>query len=100
MDYMSQTWRMFFEAIPMVVAFVTVILSLFRGVTSEDQYCKNTSWLFLTSATLLIFAQSSWSWTLFIKQDLLGTDSANVIWTLFNTVTMFSMIYVLKRKQS
>lgn len=99
MNYMEQTWRMFFEAIPLVIAFVTVILSIFRGVTSADQYCKNTSWLFLTSAVLLIFAQSSWSWTLFIKHDILGTDSANVIWTLFNTIAMYSMIYVLKRQK-
>lgn len=96
MEYAAQTWRIFFEAIPVAIAFFTVILGTFKALTLTEPETQKSSWLFVLSAVLLIFAQSSWSWTLFVKNDILGTDFANVIWTVFNTVVMISMVYTIK----
>ncbi len=96
MEYMTQVWRIGFEAIPVAVAFFVIILGLFKAVTLRTKESRTVAWLSVTSAILLVIAQTSWSWTMFIKKDLLGTDFANIIWTWFNTIVMCSMLYALK----
>lgn len=97
MDYTSQTWRLFFEGVPIVAAFITIVLAAQRAVVTSNDSVRITAMLYMLCSFMLVVAQSSWSWTVFIKKDLLGSDIANVVWTLFNLVTMFSMAYTIRR---
>lgn len=47
----------------------------------------------VVASILMLTAQVSWSWSIFIQNNLLGTEFANIVWTVFNTLTMLTFIY-------
>lgn len=96
MDYTQQTWRLIFEALPIIAAMFTLIIAAKRAMLTDHNSVRLTASLYVVCASLLIFAQSSWSWTMFIKRDILGGDVANIVWTSFNILTMLTMAHTIK----
>ena len=85
--------RLFFEAVPIFAALVAIIVCGKRAILTSCPRVRTVSLMAVASAVLMIAAQVSWSWTLFIKGDVLGTELANVMWTVFNTLVMVTFAY-------
>lgn len=85
--------RIFIESLPMLAAMVTLFMCGFTALTTNNMRVKTTSVLSIICALLLMVAQASWSWSYFIKGDLLGTDTSNIIWSIFNTLVMGTFCY-------
>ena len=90
--------RLILEALPVLLAFVAIFACGHRVITIPPRR-TNDRLVFvgmLICAALLIVAQSSWTYTL-LQGNLLGTDTANVVWTVFNTTTMGVFVLAARR---
>ena len=85
--------RLFFEAVPIFAALIAIIVCGKRAVMTSCHRVRIASWLAVSCAVLMIAAQVSWSWSMFVKGDVLGTDLANLMWTMFNTMVMVTFAY-------
>ena len=85
--------RLFWEALPLLAGLAATLICGHKALTTLTHSVRVRSIWAVICAVLLIVAQASWSWTLFVKGDLLGTDAANVVWTMFNTLVMAKFIY-------
>jgi len=92
MDLMVRFW---YELMPVIIAVVACVLCAMRA-SSEVGRLR----LFFTMATvscvLLILAQTSW-WSVLVFElqtvtTYIDDDAANMVWTLFNTITMLAFI--------
>lgn len=95
MTYIFKTWRIFFESIPVILAFVTLILSFSRSLVTTNTHVMRMCWLFILSSCVLIFAQSSWSRSLLVSNEDVNPDFLHIVWSIFNTITMMSMSYAV-----
>lgn len=90
--------RILLEAVPVLLAVVAIFTCGHRIITIPPRRA-NDRLVFvgmLLCAVLLIVAQSSWTYTL-LQGDLLGTDTANIVWSLFNTITMAVFVLASRR---
>lgn len=85
--------RIFFEAIPILMALIAILACGKRAILTSNRNVRLSSALAVFCAALMIAAQVSWSWSMFIQNSLLGTELANVMWTVFNTLVMCKFIY-------
>lgn len=90
--------RIIFEAIPVVLAVLAIFSCVDRALRTRRMHDRNVYLLMTVCAALMIGAQSSWTYSL-LKGDLFGTDMANVLWSLFNALTMASFIYSSRRSK-
>lgn len=90
--------RLLLEALPVALAFFAVFACGYRVITmpARRSHDRLVYAGMMVCAALLIVAQSSWTYTL-LKGDLLGTDTANVVWSLFNIATMSVFILAARR---
>lgn len=90
--------RIFFEAIPVLLAVVAIFSCVERALTTRRNHDRNVYILMTICAALMIGAQSSWTYTM-LQGDLLGTDMSNLLWSLFNSLCMASFIYSSRRSK-
>lgn len=90
---MSTASRLFWEVLPLLSAIIAIFYSGYRFLVTNNEMVRKDSILAVGTSILMVAAQVSWSWTLFIKQDLLGTDTANLLWTTFNVLVMLKFTY-------
>lgn len=88
--------RIFFEVVPLVLAVYAIFTCANRALTTRRAHDRNQFLLMIICAALMIGAQSSWTYTL-LKGDILGTDVANVLWTVFNSLVMVTFSYAAWR---
>ncbi len=81
-----------FESIPMVLALFAVVFAARRGLLTKDPHIKRIACMGVMCATLMLVAQSSWAWSVWMG-NLRGEAFANYVWTLFNTLAMATIIY-------
>ncbi len=81
-----------FESIPMVLALFAVVFAARRGLLTRDRHVKRIACMGMMCAMLMLVAQTSWAWSVFAGNRM-GEDYANVLWTLFNTLAMVTIIY-------
>jgi len=92
MDMMTRFW---FELMPVILAALAGILCAWRASFEVGRL----RWFFTiatVSCVMLILAQTSW-WSVLVfelKQvtAYIDDDAANIVWTLFNTLTMVAFI--------
>lgn len=89
--------RLFVEIIPLFLAFVAIFAAGYRALITKNPAVLKYCIMSIFAATLMIAAQVSWSWTYFIKNDLLGTEIANLMWTAFNSLVMIKIIYAARK---
>lgn len=81
-----------FEAIPVSLAFIALVMclhSLHKPRRANDRFVLAVSAL---ASALMLIAQSSWWATSVLGDATQGQWWANVIWTIFNTLTMVTFI--------
>lgn len=78
----------FVELLPVCLAILVIINCAKYYTVVRRRKDKFTVVLAIISSVLLIFAQTSWFVTYAIYGGFTGTELANHIWTLFNTLTM------------
>lgn len=89
--------RYFFESIPIVLAVVSIAVCTREALTStNDERMLPT--LQLIASVMMLVAQFSWMWSFLVKGDQEGTDIANMLWTVFNGLTMFIFIASCRKK--
>ena len=96
---MTHYARIFFEAVPIFAALIAIVICGKRAILTSSHTVRVSSTLATASATLMIAAQVSWSWTLFIKGDVMGTELANIMWTVFNTMVMVTFAYTAQWRE-
>ncbi len=84
--------RLVFESLPILAAMFAIVFAGRRALITKDTPTRITSILGIICAAIMIAAQTSWAWTL-SKDGLLGTDFANMLWTVFNLLVMLTIIY-------
>ena len=92
MDMMTRFW---FELAPVFLAFGAAALCAVRASIEAGRL----RWFFTlatVSCVLLILAQTSW-WSVLVFElkevaPYVDDDIANMVWTLFNTLTMIAFI--------
>lgn len=92
--------RLLFEALPVLLAVVAIFTCGHRVITMPARRAHDRLVYvgMLLCAALLIVAQSSWTYTL-LNGGIMGTDAANVIWSLFNTTTMAVFVLAARRQK-
>lgn len=90
--------RLLFEAVPVLLAVMAIFSCVERALTTRRNHDRNVYLLMTVCSALMIGAQSSWTYTM-LQGDLLGTDMANVLWSIFNGLTMASFIYASRRSK-
>lgn len=92
------TARLLLEAMPVLLAVLAIFACGHRVITMPARRAHDRLVFvgMLLCAALLIVAQSSWTYTM-LQGNLLGTDAANVIWSLFNTGTMAVFVLAARR---
>lgn len=90
---MSLEAKLFWEILPIVLAFIAIFYCGFKGLVSNNKNAKVGSLLSIFAAFLMLSAQVSWSWTVYVQNNILGTDNANIMWTAFNSLVMLVFIY-------
>jgi hypothetical protein len=91
----------FFELLPIGLALIAIMMSSIMYTKTRRKYDKVRTLFGMVAAALLIVAQSSWYVAYVIMGDLQDTVFANVIWTLFNCVTMLLIIlYAIPRQHT
>jgi hypothetical protein len=82
--------RELFESVPMIMGIVAIFLAGHRGLVSTNQLTTRLCAIMIIASILLLSAQSSWAWSLFISGscEACGAVLANLIWTVFNTTVM------------
>lgn len=90
--------RIFFEAIPVVLAIAAIFSCGHKVVTTRRANDRNVYLGMMICAALLITAQSSWTYSM-LKGLSEGTDFANILWTAFNIATMAVFIVASRRSK-
>lgn len=85
--------RLLLEIVPILLAMVAMFMCGYRALVTNNKVVRNYCLMAVIAAILMLTAQVSWSWSMFIKNSLLGTDFSNIIWTVFNALTMLTFIY-------
>lgn len=81
-----------FEFTPVALALAAAIVCSTKAQFTRRKQEKIVCALGTLCAVLLIFAQTSW-WATYRVYGLgLGTDLANHVWTIFNTLTMTAFL--------
>lgn len=83
---------------PVILAVLAIFSCVDRALRTRRNHDRNVYLLMTICAALMIGAQSSWTYTM-LKGDMLGTDMANVLWSIFNGLTMASFIYSSRRSK-
>ena len=90
---MTTSARLFWEILPIILAMLAIVVCSRAALTSRRSSERIGAVAAVVCAVLMIVAQVSWSWTVFIKGDIQGTDVANFVWTMFNTGVMATFLY-------
>lgn len=90
---MSTEARLFWEALPIIAAIIAIFFCGYRALVTTKKSTLTVSLMSVVCALLMLAAQVSWSWSYFVKGSLLGTDMANLMWTLFNSLVMVTFAY-------
>lgn len=84
--------RIIFELIPVVLAIISAIVCGHSYRRDRRRRGRMALLVATVCSVLLVIAQLSW-WTSYIVQGLsLGTEFADVLWTMFNNLVMVSYI--------
>lgn len=84
--------RHLFEIIPIILACIAAVSCAMRVTKDRRKHDRWGMLLGSISAILLIIAQTSWWAGFVLAGSLQGTWWANAIWTVFNTLTMGTLI--------
>lgn len=88
-----------FELLPVVMAMIAAICCARRYSSERRKHTKTVMALGVVSSVLLIVAQSSW-WTSYVVMGIgQGTQFADAIWTIFNTLTMLAFIVAARSEK-
>lgn len=85
--------KLVWEVLPISLAFAVIFYCGFRALVTNNKNVLRDSAMSMIAAAIMMAAQVSWTWTVFIKNDLLGTEAANILWTLFNSIVMLKFLY-------
>lgn len=88
--------RLLFEALPIFLAMFALILSFRRALMTDKGQVRVACLLGALCSVLLLIAQTSWAWSV-SQGDLTGTDLANCVWTIYNSVVMAAICYTTAR---
>lgn len=89
------------ELIPVVLGVLAVYFAAGKLVSSRRKTDTIATVLSISSAIIMIAAQSSWYTSAIVENDLEGTWFANQLWTLFNSLSMIIIImYSYPRKKN
>lgn len=89
-----------FEMLPVALATIAVILCGLRYSSECKKSVRIPMLMGAVSGLLLIVAQTSWWSSIRIEGMPFGTDLADGIWTLFNSVVMSCFIYMAMPKDA
>ena len=81
-----------FQILPILLAVVAILACSYRASKDRRKTDRAAMFMSMLASAMLIIAQTSWWVTYAIQGDLLGTDFANTIWTIFNSLVMFIFI--------
>jgi hypothetical protein len=81
-----------FELLPVGLAVIAAVRCSTRYSMRIRKVDRLTLILAVLNSLLLIFAQTSWWSTYVLLGSLQGTEFANVVWTVFNSLTMIVFI--------
>jgi hypothetical protein len=88
--------RIFFEALPIVLAVLAIFVCMTQALNTRRSHDRLVYLLMVLCAALMVAAQSSWTYTM-LKGDLLGTDASNILWSVFNSLTMATFVLAARR---
>lgn len=88
--------RLVFEMLPILLAIVAIFACGYKILTIRRNHDRLKYILMILCSILLIIAQSSWTYTV-LKGEIYGTDIANIVRTLFNSLVMLTFIFSAKR---
>lgn len=84
--------RYLFELTPVALALVVSVVCSYRYGRERRMQNRLLMLLGMVNAVLLIVAQTSW-WTSFLVQGAgMGTEFADVLWSVFNNLVMVSFL--------
>lgn len=82
-----------FELIPVLLAVIAAGSCATSYHRDRRKHTRTAMLLAIVASVLLIVAQASWWTTRLYTHSLQGTEFANAIWTIFNSLTM--VVYIL-----
>lgn len=88
--------RLIFEMLPIFLAIPAIFMCGYKVLMMRRNHDRTKYILMVVCSVLLVVAQSSWTFTV-LKGLTDGTDIANLVWTLFNSLVMLTFIFSTKR---
>lgn len=89
--------RIIFELMPVFLASLAFVYCSLQIGRQEDWRDKVFFTLACVNCVLLMLAQISWTWTVYIG-DTIGTLLADYTWTIFNSSVMVSYLVMAGKK--
>jgi len=94
------TLNYFFQLLPVILACIAAVACSMRFARDRRKHDRVAMFIAALSSVLLVIAQTSW-WSSYILQgSLKGTEFANFLWTIFNTLTMVSFILIAQPRRN
>lgn len=90
--------HLFFEMLPVILAFIAIFVCAKQAITTRRIRDRQVYVGMVICSTLLITAQTSWTYTL-LQGLTEGTFLANMVWTVFNSAVMITFILSTRRPQ-
>lgn len=90
-------YRTFLEALPLMAALVSLMLVGKTLVLSHNRHVQVLCVMALCCTMTMMVAQVSWAWTYLIQGEQIGTEFADILWSLFNFWTMVTFAYAAHR---
>ena len=85
---------MFFDLLPVLLAIVAIFFLSKRFDTDRRKSGKLVYFMAIACSLIMIVAQLSWWASSILQEDFMGQTFANILWTVFNSLTMITFILI------
>lgn len=85
--------RLIFELIPVFGALCAVMVCGKAALFHRSRHYRFLCGWATFNVLLMLYAQSSWMFSITVLNSLLGTETANYIWTIHNTSWSLLAVY-------
>lgn len=89
--------RAFLELTPIILAVIAILITSKNYKLNLNKGMGIVPLLSIVCALLLVFAQSSWYVLAVVMNSLEDTIISNIVWTIFNILTMVLLIVINKK---
>jgi Na+/melibiose symporter-like transporter len=83
---------MIIDLLPVLLAIVAIFFLSKRFNTDRRKSGRFVYFMATVCAIIMIVAQLSWWASSVLQEDFMGATFANILWTLFNSLTMITFI--------